>query len=79
MHKIAQSLSVILALIGTFLLAFGLKLRPGISEPLRKGLDLENRDLVSPSEVRQRNALVWTGLVLISVAAAIELYVVVCF
>ncbi len=56
-----QATSVILITVGTWLLAFGLKVRPGIDQALEKELDLEKKGLVSPSAVRQRPAFFLGG------------------
>ena len=77
MYKIAQTASVIFALVGTFLLAFGLKVRPSISEDVKRDLHLNNNK-IDPSGINQRTSLVWWGLILISLAAATELYFIIC-
>lgn len=58
------------------MLAFGLKVREGISKELRKELQLDERDLIAPSDVRQRTTLIGFGLTLITLAALIQLYMV---
>jgi hypothetical protein len=70
-----QATSVILVAVGTWLLAFGLKVRPGINQALEKELDLEKKGLVSPSAVRQRPAFFWVGLGLITAGALIALLI----
>lgn len=46
MYKLIQVLSILAALVGTYLLAFGLKIQPGISDELRKELKVEEKGLV---------------------------------
>ena len=65
--------STILALAGTWFLAFALRIRQGISEELEKELQLEERGLITPSSVRQNTLLFWTGLAMISLAALLQL------
>jgi len=76
MHKVLQALSIVLALIGTYLLAFGLKVRTGISDELRKELEIEKKELIAPADVRQRTSVVSWGLVMISLAALLQLWVI---
>lgn len=76
MYKLVQVISVIAALTGTFLLAFGLKVRPGIRDDLRKNLKLEEKDLVSPSDVQQRWGFVVWGLVFVTIAALLQLWLI---
>jgi len=76
MYKLIQALSIVAALAGTFLLAFGLKVRPGISDDLRKQLRIEEKGLVSPSDVQQRWGFVVWGLVLVTIAALLQLWLI---
>lgn len=76
--KVLQAISVILALGGAFMLAFGLRVRTGISDDLRKQLHIEERNLISPSDVRQRTGLTTCGLVIIILAAVFQLWAIVC-
>jgi len=78
MYKLIQTISIIFALIGTFLLAYGLKVKTGISNDLRKDLDIDKKRLIPPSDVVQRGTLVRWGLVLITIAAGLQLSVVLC-
>jgi hypothetical protein len=78
MIKTLQMISVILALVGTFMLAFGLKVKSGISNDLRDELRLDKEDLIAPSDVRQRTGLFIWGLILISVAAILQLWTILC-
>jgi len=77
MYKLVQALSILAALAGTYLLAFGLRIQPGISDDLRKELKVEEKGLVSPSDVRQRRAFVVWGLVLVTIAALLQLWLIV--
>jgi hypothetical protein len=70
--------SLISVLIGTWFLAFGLKVRPGITSELSKQLEIEKKELICPSDVRQRPGLFWVGLMLITVGSLIELWLMVC-
>ena len=72
LHKLV---SISSALIGTFMLAFGLKVKSGISKSLRKELG-NKQDLIAPSDVRQRTILIALGLALITIAAGIQLWLV---
>ena len=76
MYKLVQVVSVIAALAGTFLVAFGLKVRPGISDDLRKELRIEEKGLVSPSDVQQRWRFVVWGLVFVTTAALLQLWLI---
>ena len=78
MYKLVQVISVVAALIGTFLLAFGLKIRPGISDDLRKELKIEENGLVSPSDVQQRWRFVVWGLVFVTIAALLQVWLILC-
>jgi len=60
------------------MLAFGRRVRTGISDELRKELDIEKRNLISPSDVRQRRGLTTCGLVIIIFAAVFQLWAIVC-
>ena len=79
MYKSLQAIPIILALAGTFMLAFGLKVRPGISNEMRKKLEIEKEGLISPSDVKQRTGLMCWGLALISIAAALQLWNILFF
>ena len=78
-HKSLQAISIMLALIGTFMLGFGLKVRSGITSELRKKLKIEEQGLIAPSDVRQCTALIVCGLALISIAAFLQLWTILCF
>ena len=67
-----QIASLALGLVGTWLLAFGLKVRPGISRDLRKELGLDETDLIAPSDVRTRPGLFWGGLLLLTLAGTLQ-------
>ena len=71
--KILETVAVILALGGTFLLALGLRIRTGIEEKFKKELDLEKKGLISPSEVQQNTAFFIVGLAIIFLAALIQI------
>ena len=76
--KYFHAASLIAILTGTWFLAFGLKVRPGISSELRKNLEIEKSGMICPSDVRQRPGLFWIGLLLITIGALIELVLLVC-
>ena len=76
MYKLLHFASIIFALAGTYLLAFGLKIRSGISNDLRENLDIERKDLIAPSDVTQRTKMVSSGLLLITIAAALQLWLI---
>ena len=71
--KILETVAIILALGGTFLLAFGLRIRTGIEKKFKKELKLENKDLISPSDVQQNTAFFIIGLGMIFLAALIQI------
>ena len=73
-----QVFSIVSALSGTWFLAFGLKVRPGMERSLERDLEVEKRGLISPSSVRQRPVLFWVGLVLVSVGAVIQVWLLIC-
>lgn len=70
--KAFQLLSLVIVLTGTWLLAFGLKVRGGLSKELDKEIRPEEKGPVAPSEVRQHPALFWTGLGLITAGVVLE-------
>jgi len=74
-HKWFQTGSIALALAGTYILAFGLWVKEGISKEPRKALRTDKTNLIVPSDVRQRTPSVVIGLVLITIAAGIQLYI----
>ena len=76
MHKLMQTLSIILVLIGAYMLAFGLRIREGISKDLRKELELDKPNLICPSDVKQRPLLFSFGLILITIGAVIQIALV---
>ena len=80
MNKITmiQLSSIILGLIGTFLLAFGLRVREGISSDLRRELKIEEKGLIAPSDVRQRIGLFYGGLLLLTVSAVLQIGLLFC-
>jgi len=55
--KCLHAASLISVLIGTWFLAFVLKVLAGISSELRKNLEIEKKGLICPSNVRQRSCL----------------------
>ena len=77
-YKSLQAISIILALAGTFMLAFALKIRTGISNELRKELEIDKQNLISPTDVRLSRWLFICGLILISVAAGLQLWRILC-
>lgn len=74
MCRFIQVASIVLGLSGTWLLAYGLKVKEGISREMRKELKLEERpDIIVPSDVRQVPCLFYSGLILISIAAIAQI------
>ena len=67
-----QILSIVIALIGTYMLAFGLRVKEGISKDLRKEFNLDKSGLIAPSDVHQRPFLFYGGLGLLTIAALIQ-------
>lgn len=76
--KLVQAISIFLTLIGTFLVAFGLKIRGGISDDLRQKLEITKKGLIPPTDVRQHPILIIIGLLLISVAAVFQVWLLFC-
>ena len=71
--KLVHITSAVLALAGTWLLAFGLRIIEGIEPKLRKKLRSSLEDKIVCSDVTQRPVLFWIGLGLITLGALIEL------
>jgi hypothetical protein len=71
--KILETIAILLALGGTLLLAFGLKIKAGIQRGLAEELDLVKRGLIVPTDVRQNAAFFMVGLGMVSLAAAIQI------
>jgi len=66
--------SIILAITGTWLLAFGLKIKEGISRKLIKELKLDKHpELIVPSDVRQITSLFYSGLILVTIAGVLQI------
>ena len=76
--KLFQTIPIFLTLAGTFMLAFGLKIREGISTDLKQKLEAEKKELVSPTDVKQCTILINIGLLLISAAAIFQLWLLFC-
>ena len=66
--KVILLISIVFTLIGTIMVAFGYKVKEGISRELRKQLKLDQKDLIVPSDIQQRPWLFYGGLVLILLA-----------
>ena len=77
--KWLQAIPVLLTLVGTFMIAFGLKIRRGISDDLDKKLETDKKDLGSPTDIKQHTFLILFGLLFISFAALIQLWFIFCF
>lgn len=71
--KILETVAIILALGGAFLLAFGLRIRTGIEENFKKEMELEKKGLISPSDVQQNATFFILGLALIFLATLIQI------
>ncbi len=76
--KWMQIASVILALAGTYILAFGLRVREGISKEIWEQIKTEAERIgaYQPSEVRQRKNLIYVGLALITIAAILQSWLI---
>ena len=72
-----QALSVVFVLVGTWFLAFGLRVKEGMDPRFRKSLGPSLQNTITPSGVSQRKALFWIGLGLITVGALLELWTIV--
>lgn len=76
--KIIQIAAIISSLVGTYFLAFGLKIKRGIDEGFEKELGLNKRnDLVAPSDVRQNKIYFILGLAFITLAALLQILIAV--
>ena len=71
--RLLKAFGVIIALAGTILLAVGLRLKSGIEKGFARKQQLDKKDLVIPSEVKQRLGLIIIGLILILIASIIQL------
>ncbi len=70
----AHLISIILGLIGTYLLSFSLKIESQYSIEFVKSLKLKDKDLIAPTEAKQKNKLFWLGLIFITLVAMIQLF-----
>jgi hypothetical protein len=78
--QVFEILSIVLMVTGTWCLAFGLRVRTGISDDLRRDLNIEDKDLIPPTDVRQRTGPFWCGLSLITVGALLQIwFIVACY
>ena len=72
-RTLMQVLCVLFALGGSWCLAFGLMTKPGMSSEMDKALP-PKEGLYTPSQVRQRHSIIWIGLGLITIAAIVQVY-----
>ncbi len=79
--KWMQIASVILALAGTYMLAFGLRVREGISKEIWNQIKTEAERIgaYQPSDVWQRKNLIYAGLALITIAAILQSWLILAF
>ena len=75
--QVFEILSIVLMVAGTWCLAFGLRVRPGISDDLRRDLNTESTDILAAADVRKRKGPFWCGLVLITVGALLQIWFIV--
>jgi hypothetical protein len=68
--------SILVAISGIFLLAFGLKIRFRISETLHAGQNRQDAYPVFPPQVYQRSGFLKWGLFLITIAGLLEIWAV---
>ena len=78
-YKSLQIASIILGVIGTYMLVFGLHVKEGISRELSKDLNIDKSDLIAPADVRQRTVLIIYGLLFITISAILQLLSILCF
>ena len=78
-YKSLQIASIILGVIGTYMLVFGLHVKEGISRELRKDLYIDKSDLIAPADVRQRTMLIIYGLLFVTISAILQLLSILCF
>jgi hypothetical protein len=73
MHSLLQIVTIILALAGAYLLAFGLKVKKQYSDDVVKDLELKKKGLLIITEVTQREALIAWGLGLLTLASILQI------
>ncbi len=76
-EKSLQITAIIIALAGTYVLAFGLKVKSGIDPKYEKELRLDNKT-IAPSQCNQKGGFVFWGLFLISISAILQIILIFC-
>ncbi len=73
MDSLLQIVTIILALAGAYLLAFGLKVEKQYSDDVVKDLEPKKKGLLIITEVTQREALIAWGLGLLTLASILQI------
>lgn len=69
--------SIIIGLIGAYCLAFSLKIKAQYSKELIRELKIDEEAYTIPTRVSQREDLFWLGFALITVAALIQIFLLI--
>ncbi|MFC1505195.1 hypothetical protein ACFL5W_01630 [Thermodesulfobacteriota bacterium] len=73
--KVLETIAICLAFGGALLMAFGLKIKSGIAEDLKSEMNLEEKNLYAPSDVKQNIPILVIGLTMIFFAAVIQVII----
>jgi hypothetical protein len=76
--QIIQLAALALGLFGTWMVAFGLRIKAGIDPSFRKDLSLDPK-LIVPADVSQRPWLFKGGLGILTFGAALQAVYLICF
>jgi uncharacterized membrane protein YuzA (DUF378 family) len=77
METWSQVFAIIFGLVGAYFLAFSLRIKTQYSEDLIKELNLSEKGFVIPTEVSQKKRMFWWGFGLITVAAIIQIFLII--
>jgi len=72
LYKLVQLISIVITVIGTFMIAFGYRIDEGISKDLRKQLKIGQRGLIAPADIGLRPWVFYCGLLLLLLAAILQ-------
>lgn len=76
MKFLIQLISILFTVIGTFMVAFGYRAKQGISNDLREQLKIDEKDLIVPSDIKQRPVVFYGGLLLLALAAICQILLI---
>ncbi len=71
--ELIHIISALSALVGTWLLAFALRIKEGVDPKFRKELRHSVEGKIAPADVAQRLVLFWVGLALITLGILLEI------